>query len=129
VAGYDRSFAVMSETQRTGPWRVGQEHSACAVMGSVTLDLREARFTAAETVIEAYAIMASVDITVNQWTRVVVDGVGIMGDFSEGRPKVAPELAPDAPVVRVRGLALMGSVSVRRKPMPGETPRMLRRPR
>jgi hypothetical protein len=126
---YPSSIAVMGECSRRGPWEVPPKHNAVTMMGSVNLDLREARFTAAETVIEAYAIMASVDITVNQWTRVVVDGVGIMGDFSEGRPKVAPELAPDAPVVRVRGLALMGSVSVRRKPMPGETPRMLRRPR
>ncbi len=126
---YPTSFAVMGECTRRGPWEVPAKHNAFTLMGSVTLDLREARFTARETVIEAYAIMASVEVTVNQWTRVVVDGVGIMGDFSEGRPKVAPELAADAPVVRVRGLALMGSVSVRRKPMPGETPRMLRRPR
>ncbi len=126
---YQSSFAVMGECSRRGAWEVPAKHNAFTMMGSVTLDLREARFTARETVIEAYAIMASVEVTVNQWTRVVVDGVGLMGDFSEARPKVAPELSADAPVVRVRGLALMGSVNVRRKAMPGETPRMLRRPR
>ena len=126
---YPSSFALMGECSRRGAWEVPAKHNAFTLMGSVTLDLREARFAARETVIEAYAIMASVDVTVNQWTRVVVDGVAIMGDFSEARPKVAPELSPDSPVVRVRGLALMGSVNVRRKAMPGETPRMLRRPR
>jgi len=48
-----------------------------------------------------------------------------MGDFNETRPKVEPELGPHSPVVRVRGLALMGAVNVRRKPMPGEKPRKL----
>ena len=122
---YTSSFAVMSETKRQGAWEVPPKHNAAALMGSVVLDLREAHLTAHETVIEAYAIMAGVDIIVNAWTRVVVDGVGIMGDFSEARPKVDAELGPHSPVVRVRGLALMGAVNVRRKPMPGEKPRKL----
>jgi hypothetical protein len=122
---YTSSFAVMSETKRQGAWEVPAKHNAAAFMGSVVLDLREAHFTAQETVIEAYAIMAGVDIIVNAWTQVVVDGVGIMGDFNETRPKVEAELGPHSPVVRVRGLALMGAVNVRRKPMPGEKPRKL----
>ena len=122
---YDSSFAIMSETKRQGAWEVPAKHNAAALMGSVLLDLREAHFTAQETVIEAYAIMAGVDIIVNAWTRVVVDGVGIMGDFNETRPKVDPEIGPHSPVVRVKGLALMGAVNVRRKPMPGEKPRKL----
>ena len=126
---YTSSFAVMSETKRQGAWEVPAKHNAAALMGSVVLDLREAHLTAHETVIEAYAIMAGVDIIVNAWTRVVVDGVGIMGDFSEARPKVDAELGPHSPVVRVRGLALMGAVNVRRKPMPGEKPRKLLGPR
>lgn len=122
---YDSSFAVMSETKRQGAWQVPAKHTAAALMGSVTLDLREAHLTAHETVIEAYAVMAGVDILVNAWTRVVVDGVGVMGDFNEARPKVDAELGPDSPVVRVKGLALMGAVNVRRRPMPGENPRRL----
>ena len=122
---YASSFAVMSETKRQGAWEVPAKHNAAALMGSVVLDLREAHLTAHETVIEAYAIMAGVDVIVNAWTRVVVDGVGIMGDFNETRPKVDAELGPHSPVVRVKGLALMGAVNVRRKPMPGEKSRKL----
>src|SRR5690349_7684130 len=44
LAGYDRSLALMSETSRSGPWRIGPEHTAVAVMGTITLDLREATF-------------------------------------------------------------------------------------
>jgi hypothetical protein len=123
---YTSSFAVMSDCSRRGVWEVPAKHNVFTLMGGVTLDLREARFIAGETTIEAYAIMAGVDIVVNPWTRVVVEGVGIMGDFSEARSKVEAELTPDSPVVRVRGLALMAGVSVKRKAMPGERPRLLR---
>jgi hypothetical protein len=117
---YSNSWAVMSDCTRRGVWQVADRHTAFSMMGSVTIDLREARFTARETVIDAYAIMAGIDVVVNAWTHVVVEGVGIMGDFSEARPKVAAELGPDSPVVRIRGMALMAAVTVQRKPMPGE---------
>jgi hypothetical protein len=117
---YSTSLSVMGDCTRRGVWQVPDRHTAFSMMGSVTIDLREARFTARETVIDAYAIMAGIDIVVNPWTHVVVEGLGVMGDFSEARSKVAPELGPDSPVVRIRGLALMAGVSVKRKAMPGE---------
>ncbi len=124
---YSSSISVMGDCTRRGVWQVPDRHTSFSMMGSVTIDLREARFTARETVIDAYAIMAGIDIVVNPWTAVVVEGVGVMGDFSEGRSKVLPELGPDSPVVRVRGVALMAAVTVKRKAMPGEKrPRGLR---
>jgi hypothetical protein len=63
--------------------------------------------------------MAGIDIIVNPQTRVVVEGFGIMGDFSEARSKVPAALGPESPVVRVRGMALMAGVSVKRKDLPG----------
>jgi hypothetical protein len=113
------SFAMMAETRRQGPWAPGDSHQAVAVMGSVVLDLRQAQLTPGrETVITANAIMGSVEVVVDAWTEVVVSGLGIMGDFSESSPKVESQVGPDSPVVRVRGLALMGSVNVRRRGEP-----------
>jgi hypothetical protein len=123
---YSSSFAVMSDCSRRGVWEVPPRHHAFTLMGGITLDLREARFAARETTIEAYAIMAGIDIIVNPWTQVLVEGFGIMGDFSEARSRVTAELTADSPVVRVRGMALMAGVSVKRKGMPGERPRLLR---
>ncbi|UUZ60254.1 hypothetical protein [Nocardioides sp. B-3] len=65
-------------------------------------------------------MMGGIDVIVNAFTRVSVEGVGIMGAFDEARAKVEPVLGPDSPLVRVRGIALMGAVTVVRKPMPGE---------
>ncbi|MFI2707679.1 hypothetical protein ACH5WX_09040, partial [Nocardioides sp. CER28] len=68
-------------------------------------------------------ILGSISVVVNAGTRVVVEGAGIMGTFTENRPKVDAEITPGSPLVRVRGLALLGSVDVTRKPMPGERSR------
>jgi len=123
---FDRSIAVMSGVTRKGVWQVDGVHTAFALMGEVKLDLREAQFTSRETVIHASAIWAGIDIFVNAHTRVVVDGIGIMGAFDQARDKVAPDLRPDSPVVRVNGFALMAGITVHRKPMPGQGPRKRR---
>jgi hypothetical protein len=123
------SVAVMSETKRQGSWLVGDTHSAFALMGSVTLDLREAQFAGHEVVITASAIMAEVKVVVNAETAVIVDGVAIMGEFKEQRPKTDPRLTPQSPVVRVKGLALMGTVNVQRRARPDQARLRLRGPR
>jgi len=125
---YSSSFAMMSETKRSGVWTPGEHHTAVAIMGSVVVDLRQAVLPpGAETVVTATAIMGGVDVVVDAYTEVIVSGVGLMGDFSESRPQVDQVLGPGAPVVRVRGLALMGAVNVKRRPMPAR--RSLRRRR
>ena len=119
---FDTSVALMGSQTRKGLWEIGATHNAFTLMGGIDLDLREAHLAAPEVVITANAIMGGIDIVVNQWTRVSVEGVGIMGDYSQARDKVAPEIGPQSPLVRVKGLALMGGVTVRRKPMPGQGP-------
>jgi hypothetical protein len=127
VASYSSSISVLGDCSRRGVWELPEQHTAFSLMGGVTLDLRQARFAAREVTIDAYAIMAGIDIIVNPWTRVVVEGFGVMGDFSEARSKVVAEITPDSPVVRVRGLSLMAGVSVKRKAMPGESRKRLGR--
>ncbi len=127
AATYESSISFMGDCSRRGVWRVPEQHTAFSMMGSVTLDLREAVFAAREVTITAVAIMAGIDIVVNPWTQVVVDGVGIMGDFSQSRDKAPAELTAGSPVVRVKGLALMAGVTVQRKPMPGESRKRLGR--
>jgi len=126
VTTYQSSLSFMGDCTRRGVWRVPQQHTAFSMMGSVTLDLREAVFEAREVTITAVAIMAGIDVIVNAHTQVVVDGVGVMGDFSQSRDKVPPEVTASSPVVHVKGMALMAGVNVRRKAMPGESRKRLR---
>jgi hypothetical protein len=118
---YASSVAIMSDTKRLGPWQVGESHAAFSLMGSVTLDLREAVFETHEVVINASAIMGEVKVVVDARTAVVMEGIGVMGEYSEQRPRVPAEVSDDSPVVRLRGLALMGSVHVQRKGPPGQS--------
>jgi hypothetical protein len=113
---HETSFAMLSTTRRRGPWQVGPQHKAFAVMGGVVLDLREALVPSQEVVIDASVVMGSVDVLVDEHTVVVCDGRAFMGDYSESRSRIRAEPRPDSPVVRVQGRALMGRVNVKRRP-------------
>ena len=122
AVGHASSVAIMGDCKRRGVWHVPERHSAFALMGSVTVDLREAQLSGPETHINASAIMGDVKVVVPAHVHVVVDGTPIMGDYGQARDRVPAELGPGSPTVRVRGVALMGSVQVQRLPAPG-TPR------
>jgi hypothetical protein len=124
TTSHESSWSVMGECKRQGAWLVPAHHTAFALMGSVLLDLRAATFAARDVTITANAVMGEVKVIVDAGTHVVVDGVPIMGEFHQAKDKTAALLGPDSPVVRVKGMALMGSVSVQRLPAPG-TPKKI----
>ncbi len=112
---HESSFAMMSTTRRRGPWQVGTQHKAFALMGGVVLDLREAVVPGQEVTINASVVMGSVDVLVDEHAVVICDGRAFMGDYSESRSRIQAQRRPDSPVVRVRGRALMGRVNVKRR--------------
>ena len=118
---YATSLAIMGECKRVGAWTVDGTHNAFALMGSVVLDLRQASFTQREVVVNANAVMGEIKVIVDAATTVVVEGTGVMGEYSEQRPRVPFAPTADSPVVRLRGFSLMGSVHVQRKGAPGES--------
>jgi hypothetical protein len=114
VATSSSSIAVFGGSERKGPWVVPQSYTAFAMFGGVRLDLREATFAAPEVTINASAVLGGVDIIAPYDIRLVVDGSGILGGFEEGGDAGTPP-PPGAPVVRVKGVAILGGVSVKRK--------------
>jgi hypothetical protein len=114
----------MGDCQRRGAWQVPDQHGALALMGSITLDLRQAVLEARETTINANAIMGEIKIIIPAHMHAVVDGTPIMGDYGQAKDKVPAQIGPDSPTIRVKGVALMGSVQVVRQPPPG-TPRKI----
>ena len=124
---HESTLAVLGGVSRKGVWEIGEKHTAFAMMAGIDLDLRQARFTSPETVIYANAIWAGIDVIVNEYTHVIVDGVGIMGGFDHARDKVEPQLGPHSPVVRVKGFALMAGVTVHRRAMPKKSRGLWRR--
>ena len=115
ATSYERSLAIMGGSTRRGVWQIGSTHTAVAVMGGIELDLTQVVFTARETEIRVYAVWGGVDIRVDAHTKVIVDGVGIMGGFAQSSDRVDAELDDASPVLRVTGFALMGGVNVQRR--------------
>jgi hypothetical protein len=104
------AIAVMSGAKRAGVWMVPKRLRAFAFWGGVVIDLREARYESAETVIHATAIMGGVQIIAPEDVYVDVTGIGIMGGFGESRSNAVSPAA--SPIVRVKGLAFWGGVMV-----------------
>jgi len=125
MSGHASSTAIMGDCKRRGAWHVPESHAAFALMGSVLIDLRQATMSSHDTTINASAILGDVKIVVPAHFNVIVDGTPIMGDYGQGRDKVAADIGPDSPTIRVRGIALMGSVSVTRLPPPGTPKKIL----
>jgi hypothetical protein len=125
AVGHASSTAIMGECKRQGVWSVPEHHSAFALMGSVVLDLRQAQLSSDHIQINASSIMGEVKIIVPAHMHVVVDGTPIMGDYNLAKDKVPAEVGPDSPTVRVKGMSLMGSVSVQRQPAPGTPKKFL----
>jgi hypothetical protein len=110
VSSKRTAIAIMSGARRMGAWVVPRRMRAFAFWGGVVLDLRDARYESAETVIRACAIMGGVQIIAPDDVYVDVTGIGIMGGFGENRSNAVSNA--NAPVVRVKGFAFWGGVMV-----------------
>jgi uncharacterized membrane protein len=116
----ERAVAIMGGVERRGAWTVPEQFSLFCFWGGAELDLRQAQFSAPEVTLTVNALMGGANIIVNQSTQVIMHGVGIMGGYSGPRSDSQTHLGADSPVVHVKGVAIMGGVSVVRKRMPGE---------
>ena len=117
VPGHDNEshFAILSGLSRKGVWVVPRRMTILAMMGGAELDLRRAKFAAPEVVITINAFMGGAQVIVGPSTRVQMEGTGIMGGYSGPSGLVDATLDENSPVVRIKGFAIWGGVSVERK--------------
>ncbi|WP_433497721.1 DUF1707 SHOCT-like domain-containing protein [Sphaerimonospora sp. CA-214678] len=106
------SLAIFSGSWRKGGWVLPHRHTSAAFWGRAELDLRDARFTEAESVITCFALMGGIEIVVPAHVTVQLEGVGLLGAFYGDDEDVSG--VQDSPVVRVRGLAVWGAVHITR---------------
>lgn len=106
------AVAVFGEAKRTGAWVVPEDYASVAVFGSVDLDLREARLAAPRVTVQANAVFGSVTVHVPDDITVSAEGTPVFGEYSGPHEEPTAEL----PHVTLTGLALFGSVEVKRKP-------------
>lgn len=81
-----------------------------AVLGEVKVDLTEAVVPRGDIVVEAESFLGEVTLTVPEGVDVRLEaGTNVLG---ERKNKLPPPSSPDAPVIRVHGTVVLGSVKV-----------------
>jgi hypothetical protein len=118
-------YAIFGGVDRRGSWTVPRQWRVVATFGGAQLDLREARFPTGVIDLEVRAVFGGVQIIVPPGLAVEVHGTAIMGGFANvNRAPAHPD--PDAPLLRIRGLAFMGGVEITMR-LPGESERQAHR--
>jgi len=119
----ERGFmvAALGGVERKGRWIPARQNYSISVMGGMTLDFREALLPPGETDVWIFALMGGAEIIVPPGLTVESDGVAIMGGWEHVEDAFVSS-DPDAPVLSIRGVAVMGGVEVTIR-YPGETGR------
>ena len=113
-----RIRSILGNVERRGPWAVPSRLEVSATFGNVELDFRDARFTAGVTELDARVVFGNLEIIVPPQLAVECEGSSVLGDVeSHGTGAVSD---PDRPLLRIRGLAVLGNVEVRTR-LPGES--------
>jgi hypothetical protein len=102
--------ALLGGSVRKGAWEPRERIRVFALMGGAELDFREAVMLEGITEVWVFALMGGVNILAPPDLNVHVRGTGLMGGFTELSHRADD---PDAPVLRVRGVAVMGGVDVK----------------
>ncbi|HYH82227.1 MAG TPA: DUF1707 domain-containing protein [Longimicrobium sp.] len=104
-------LAVMGGAERKGAWTPPRHLHVVAVMGGAELDFRDARFGPGVTEVTCFALMGGIELIVPPGVQVETNGLALMGGF--GHAGNTPQAAgPDAPVLRIGGVAIMGGVDL-----------------
>jgi hypothetical protein len=106
--------AVMSGSHRRGRFRTVGSINALAIMGGDEIDLREAEMEGGELTVNLYSFMGGSNVYVPDSVEVELGGFNLMGGNEVRGNQRSPR--PGAPVVRIRGFALMGGATIYRLP-------------
>ena len=108
------AIAYKGTVRRAGRWRVPERYTTVVYKGSGLLDLRAAELQSPVTTIRAVAYKSRLTVLVPPGMRVEMTGFGINQGPDEETGGLA--LAPDAPVLHIRGLAYKGTIETASRP-------------
>lgn len=107
-----RILAVLGETQRRGRWTPDAQVHAVTVMGALTLDYREALLGPGITDLRITTVMGSVTVVVPPGLPIEVSCIPILGSTEVDSQAVATATQGGGSLLRISGMAVMGSVEV-----------------
>jgi len=115
---------ILGGGSRRGGWVPASTTIAVGVMGGVSLDFRESPLPPGVTTVQCFAMWGGVEIVAPPGVHIDCSGIGILGGFDYRQEE--PPTDPDAPVLRITGVAVMGGVDVSVRE-PGESVRDAKR--
>ena len=101
----------LGSLSRSGQWTVPTRLALVRRVGSVHLDLTNARFAGPVVVIELDMVRGSVDIRLPEGASASIDDVSVYGGSAKDRRKDPP--AEGRPHVVITGRVVLGSVNIR----------------
>jgi hypothetical protein len=104
-------LSIFGDHHQTGRWHPGSRVVAVAIFGHLILDLTEAVFEDPDTVIHAFAVFGSVNVTASEDVELDCSAIGIFGRV--GGVVAAPDPRTQPQVVRVDGAAVFGNITTR----------------
>jgi hypothetical protein len=108
------AVAYKGTVRRAGRWRVPERYTTVVYKGGGLLDLRAAELLSPVTTIRAVAYKSRITVLVPPGVRVEMTGFGINQGAEDLDGGVA--LAPDSPVLHIRGVAYKGTIETQSRP-------------
>jgi hypothetical protein len=111
-------FNILGGSERRGRWTPAPRMLAITVAGGVLLDFRDVSFGMSEVEVTTLALLGgATEILVPPNVRVEVTGMPFLGRIRDELEDAVVD--PEAPLIRIRGYTILGTVRVRMLP-PGE---------
>lgn len=107
-----RIVSILSSVEHKGLLDVPALLEVHAVLASIELDLSQSRFAPGITVIDVSITFASLEIRLPSDVAVENDGTGVFGNFVLQR-SAFDQPSASAPMVRITGRAVFGSVEIK----------------
>jgi hypothetical protein len=119
--------AVLGSTHRAGPWTVPEEIDVLGVLGSVTLDFRDAAFIGDTVIIDASLTLASLRLIVPPGTQVENECRQVLSSAKHAKVRRQHQADPTGLLVVVQGQLVLSELEIKVRPPTGTEPTMLER--
>ena len=104
------AVSILGTIKRSGAWEPPEHLRVIQLLGSANLDFREAEILDGVTEVTIFSLLGSTKIIVPPELDVDATGVGVLGGFDHVSRRGDD---PDVPVLRIRGVCLLGDVKIR----------------
>ncbi len=106
----DLIVGILSRIDRRQNWNPAKYNKIVTLLGRVKLDFTQVKLPSGTTVIEFFCVMGHLDIIVPEGVRVDMAGLPVMGSIDN---RTNDPDTVGGPVIKVRGLTLMGNIEAR----------------